>query len=218
VSNVEQLTVPQLEAAFVGLMVKILVFFDNHAGAISALATIAIGYFTFTLWRSTEATKSLAELALPRPHIFVRLNKSNILNWGQGDDKIIDISVAAGNYGQGPAIIERWLSSVFVQHDIPEQNKGLTIVEFHHDNVVKEGAEKSLEFPETYTRDRQTYRSINPDSTAKLASDEWRVYLCGIVHYRDIFSRRYETSYCVSYAWGTGTVQAEGVSKYNYQT
>jgi glycolate oxidase len=114
---------------------------------------------------------------------------------------MVEVSVSATNYGQAPAVIEYWLSGVFVQGDIPEQNKGLTILELHHDNIVKEDGMKSLEFPRKYTTVGRTYVSIDSVTSTKLSKDEFRVYLYGIVQYRDIFNRSHKTSYCVSYVW-----------------
>jgi hypothetical protein len=206
------------ESIFLAVFPNTMHFLDVHNGLITALATAAIGYFTFTLWRFTEATKTLAELALPRPHIFISLEKSNILRWGGCEDKMVEVSVSATNYGRAPAVIEYWLSGVFVQGDIPEQNKGLTILELHHDNIVKEDGMKSLEFPRKYTTVGRTYVSIDSVTSTKLSKDEFKVYLYGIVQYRDIFNRSYKASYCVSYVWGIGAIQAEGDSEYNYQT
>src|ERR1039457_6355554 len=52
-------------------------FFDDHAGAISALATVFIGFFTFTLYKATDQLRCISDRQVrtftnaERPWLFI---------------------------------------------------------------------------------------------------------------------------------------------------
>jgi hypothetical protein len=96
-------------------------FFDDHHGLVTALATIAIGAFTFTLWRSTRelwtVTKIAAEYipAVEGAYVYVLLKKETLdedfqmIETGKiRPDFMIEIRVSLKNFGKTPAVIERF--------------------------------------------------------------------------------------------------------------
>lgn len=89
-------------------------FFDDHAGAIAALATVFIGFFTFTLYKATDQLKSISERQiqaltdLERPWIFIQ--QTHLERREDDGGPIIPnyfwISFVCKNVGRAPAIIE----------------------------------------------------------------------------------------------------------------
>ena len=97
------------------LVVKIGKFLDDHAGAIGAIATVLIGWFTLALFRATDELKIIgrnqinALLHLERPWLFLEavrvsrregapINPTLPNNWW--------ISLRWRNVGRAPAVIE----------------------------------------------------------------------------------------------------------------
>lgn len=103
-------------------------FFDDHAGAIAALATVFIGFFTFTLYKATDQLKSISERQvqsltdLERPWIFIA--GTHIKRREDKGDQIIPncywISFLCKNVGRAPAIIEECIIKIQDVKTLPE--------------------------------------------------------------------------------------------------
>lgn len=109
------------------LFIKVTKALDNHAGAIGAIATIFIAYFTFTLYIATDQLKSLAKEggeALPkieRAYIFVEVRGDLIPISGKQDisKNMSFADIVIVNHGKTPAILSNLGSAVWKDRGQP---------------------------------------------------------------------------------------------------
>lgn len=97
-------------------------FIEYHAGAITALATLAIGWFTYILYGATteqaRLTRDSIKLARDefnathRPRIVVQRISDY---WDGRDDKAAFMKIAIVNAGDSPAYVTEFLGTLYVQ-------------------------------------------------------------------------------------------------------
>lgn len=104
-------------------------FLENHAGAITATATVFIGYFTFTLYRATNQLKAIGEqqaealMNLERPWLFMEAVRVERLEGAPIQPAIPNnwyISFRWRNVGRAPAVIEDCVIKIEPTDSLPD--------------------------------------------------------------------------------------------------
>jgi len=203
-------------------------FLQTYNGAVTAIATIAIGAFTFALVRVTNrqarltkeaviaanvqadtAKKSLTDIE--RPYLFVfnvgRLNTEEIVEidieeQDSGDGLLLSVTYSLANYGKIPAIIKHAQSGLSAGAD-PETPER---VPYSHTLItapIVAAGEIRNEITQ-YLRWQGDYGNDEDGSLVPTLKDDSTLFFWVIVMYRGPFTDQHETRACWRYDKSTG--------------
>lgn len=201
-------------------------FLDAGAAVISALATIAIGGFTYTLWRSTdklwkagedqlEATKRAAKAAeksalvaertlndIERPYIFAEITGGTLPD----PDTVVlpEINFTLTNYGRTPAVLKRSCDQILVVTELPPEPPYSTIRE--GEMII--GAGDSKPFTRTIT--------FRGSEIHQIRGGEATLFLFGYVIYEDVFDRIHTKGFGFRFGRNLKSFNVAGGDAYNY--
>jgi hypothetical protein len=190
---------------------------DGNDGAITALATIVVAVFTFTLWRSTTgmlriteeqradlersiaaAEKSAraagvsAEIAVQhqRPWLFISIDSTELMFTVESTS--VRVKYRFENYGESIADINYYYVDIEIG-DAPHEPRPILAQphEFSESYVRPGGKTAQLEvaFP----------RIISRNEVRNIKSRDTRMWIVGFILYRDIFGDNHCSPYCYSY-------------------
>jgi hypothetical protein len=189
---------------------------DGHNGFVTALGTLAVAAFTWTLWRTSDRQASLTREAIDEAKIsserqlraYVCVESSKVENFAVGS--IPTVNVLLKNVGQTPAYRYRGQRTYGLG---PFPYEGTFPFDF-----VAVGGLATGELPP---------RDLGPggDSPISIAgtaitqedfdgitNGSRAIFIFGIAHYDDVFGRPHETQYCLVYGGSFGTPANGGMS------
>jgi hypothetical protein len=186
-------------------------FIDKIDGAITALATFAIAFFTLTLWRSSEKMWLTTQRALEHSELtaerqlraYVHVCTVNASPVGS----LINYYLEVRNFGQTPAY-EVKLSFVIKLADLPE--KAGELVPPETPNISQAVLPPQVSIHDNFTPAQQ----LSPNQVLKIQSDKAAIFVAGQITYRDIFGkdRLTEFRYYLSKMTGEQTSGALAIS------
>lgn len=178
----------------------VLNWLETYSGAITAVATIFIGLFTFTLWRSTKklwnATNSAVALARSefnashRPkirvkHVWLKKPIEELL------PVIIDLVIV--NTGDTPAIVTALRHAIHIMN----RHNSLPARIMEDDNQGPIKRKDTLEPGITLVYPDLTYqRNINHEEFPRIRSESSNLYVVGDIEYLDGEGRPRKTAFC----------------------
>lgn len=194
-------------------------FLDDHAGSVTAIATIFIAGFTWTLYWVTGEAVRISKRALvdvERPYVFI----SNFA-WGKTQNKVVTepdyvtLHFTISNEGKIPAIIDDLqidfnvgelpaLAARGIRDPIeilPPATRRETFISFHESMME---AKTVFDFEGT-----TAYR-------VPVCSDKKPVFILGVVRYHGPFTKDHETRLCWKFTDILSPFEEFGGSERNY--
>jgi hypothetical protein len=194
---------------------------NEISAGLTALATVFIAAFTFTLYRATTGMLRVTERTLTdleRPYIFVY----ELSELKRGDFNSVILTYSVGNYGKSAAIVESvreqmWYGDPTVMYDTDEDraesgDHPLLITRVLSPDFAKDGIEFLVPTDRIYVRgesDGGLYIGPRKYETGNLF---YRI----IVDYRGAFTRGHSSSYCWRYDFGYCRFLLESDGKVTY--
>jgi hypothetical protein len=200
-------------------LIKVMETLDAYSVLITALATIAIAYFTYVLHsvtgKAADAAKKSAD-ALPnveRAYLFLRDTRDfrgGPFPENPGETKSCVVQPIFDNLGKTPAILKSYRCGIVANGKVPTTNDLLGLTE----QRLKERAIASGGYfsPTVKVEIRGDWK---PRPFTLPYAD--RVFLVGTLQYDDVFRGRQETCFCWELDWAGNTLkEALDVPSLNY--
>jgi hypothetical protein len=183
---------------------KIGKFLDDASPAITALATLAIAAFTFTLARFTNQqarlTKEIADAALlsakaaigvELPRVLIR--EMEFMNPSDAASLQAQLQFARGvvvvkNYGRTPAFLRQRSIDAAIAQVLPKTPNYRSAHDLDAGTVIEGGA--------TYTLPVASAGILNNEEIADLISGKIRFWVWGHIHYRDFMDDSHGIRFC----------------------
>jgi hypothetical protein len=210
----------------------ILDWIGTNSAAIIALATIAIAWFTYTLWQtSKEQSNHLQEsitvaqraakaaegsanalTATERAYLFVYVSPKNESKFGIGDNLG---EVTINNCGRTPAIIKNIIAKSGYFNTLPDICQGIHIPIRPHETIIAgrphPDEEISIDVKFTIADSDQMEDVIRENS-------HMGVFIHGCIKYEDIFRNPQETRFYWRYNYSSHAFIRVEDKERNYQT
>jgi len=189
-------------------------FLDDHAGAITAIATVLIGVFTYTLYRATNELKAIgarqaeALTGLERPWLFMEAVRVERREGAPINPEIPNnwfISFKWRNVGRAPAVIEDCIAKIEPTDMLPE-NPDYT-------NASKLGC------PSTVAKDAEfETRQIGPGGEEKRVKDGKPINLTvyGRLTYSELNGMRHNTGFAMDVSPALPAASTHKNKRYEY--
>lgn len=186
---------------------------DDHAGAIGAVATVFIGWFTFTLYGATDKLRDISDRQVrvtenaERPWLL--MHKYQLRQQERTSEMVHNnwyISFEWRNFGRIPAVIETSVATIQDQDtlsDTPDYSKCQTLDMKQHTVAANETC---------MTREFGPSIKFKPDGTTPI-----RYVVYGLVTYRDLSGKPHKAGFAMD-VWSVApAANMYGGDKYNYQ-
>lgn len=184
-------------------------FVEAHAGAFTALATVAIAYYTFVLKQSTEKNAQAlvnAENAFP----FVLIAENNVAKivssygrydksptmWGQKIDRP-SVAYFLKNYGRTSILLQRISNQIIVAPAFPERPDFSIRVPMPEELIV--GPDRPSETLICTMEDKFTV-----GDAVRFQQQEVAIWFYGYIVFMDAFDERRQIEYRFRYGRGDG--------------
>jgi hypothetical protein len=191
------------------------VFIDAHNGVVTAIATMFIGLFTYTLKKSTDrmwvATKQAAEVAqksadalpaIERAYLFlddeIEANFVNVTREKNGDRMEAVVKFSFRNHGKTPAILKGIKGTAGHSSSYPEVGrKSLALIEGEFpDGVVVTSGRKSRPFECECFMDKANFEEAR--------GGFGYIVFFGEVRFSDVLEDTWRVGFCREYDFGSG--------------
>lgn len=177
------------------ICVKIFNALNDYGAVITALATIAIALFTYTLWassekmwRATEKSAAAAEQAA-QAAIGVELPRlfATKIEFAHIKDSFVKIAITITNYGRTPAFVTHE-SAEFLKGQLPRDPKYLNTLTVEHGTVIEGGDSRTL------IACGRDHHSVLDRAT--VITPTILVWVYGRIWYRDFLNNPHELGFC----------------------
>jgi hypothetical protein len=202
-------------------------FFDAHNGAVSAIATIFIAAFTWTvrqstdkLWRATQRSATIAERALKEleaPFISIKITDTGITRtYGETGHVFTNISFCIPNHGRTPARILE-LVDKFALIGIGEGNPPEVRTDAATRNTMPYGviAPPNGE-SQPFTNNLYAFMIRNDLAIDPLPLTTKRIFFYGFVRYATIFDEVFRMGFCCIFDVASEKWLLSGGGNHNY--
>lgn len=211
------------------LLWNVLHFFETYNGAITALATMAMGFFSFVLVvvtrRQAILTKQSVRISeraltdLERPYIYFKRIETDIrgffrphLSWDP-EKTWPEFTLVVVNYGRTPGNIDTAAIWVDFTEGMPPETPVEALTAEHPDASAAAmivGPTNEFAFPRMRPRQNLTVKIRDG-----LRQGTVRLYCHGLFVYRDIFNNSHTTKFCCRYNPRRDEWAPEGSSERN---
>jgi hypothetical protein len=179
-------------------------FIDEHEGAFTVLATIAIAWFTLSLRRATNELGNVSIAIADRQEKDIKiLQRAYIVVEPYGIDTFVEGKDVLGyigirNAGRLPATQVRWFTRLTLSNSY--QWNGFKDEPFEGDNILAPG-----------TIMREGSSTVTEQDIAKITGGDGKyLYVWGTVEYFDGFDEKRATHFCHRYHWSRNRQKTVG--------